>query len=292
MSIPVVVTGAAADPSAGGGVAGQLASLYLRNASGLVAQWVKTGALNTDWRELATTVGATGLVNGLGLTRTSATVITVAAGECRDSTNVTTIVLPSGTLDITVSGANGLDAGVEAADTLYAVWAIATATGASARLFSLSFTAPAMPAGFIYRRRIGSWYNDTGGDLIAGRQFGTGRERTVRFFAHRQVITDGLPTPEVYTAYTALGGASSSGMAVTITHHLFCNNAALRELELSEDGSNRILLVKVGDNANSRDDLEAVHYPDTLGRIFYRAAVGSGANLSYDAQQSGYSEWI
>lgn len=93
----------------------------------------------------------------------------VNAGVCRDDTDVTTIRLSSaiiGRLDggTWVVGTNQpkLDAGSEATSTWYAVYAIMRSdTGVCDILFSTSFTAPTMPANYDYKRRIGSFYNQS-----------------------------------------------------------------------------------------------------------------------------------
>ncbi len=68
------------------------------------------------------------------------------------------------TADITASGANGLDTGSEANSKWYAVWVIYNGTTV-ASLLSLSATAPTMPSGYTYKRRVGWVYNGSGGDL-------------------------------------------------------------------------------------------------------------------------------
>ena len=45
-----------ADPSAGAGVAADVGTLYCRNASGTGSAWVKVGAADTAWTELALAV--------------------------------------------------------------------------------------------------------------------------------------------------------------------------------------------------------------------------------------------
>lgn len=72
----------------------------------------------------------------------------------------------SETADITASGANGLDAGSEAASTNYYVWAIYDAEKRiSAALISLSKTAPTMPSGYAHKALVGELYNDSGSDF-------------------------------------------------------------------------------------------------------------------------------
>lgn len=70
------------------------------------------------------------------------------------------------TLDITASGANGLDAGAEAADTWYSIWVIHNPTTATtAGLLSTSEDAPTMPAGYTKKRRVGWVRNDDSSDF-------------------------------------------------------------------------------------------------------------------------------
>lgn len=60
------------------------------------------------------------------------------------------------TPSLAASGANGLDTGISAASTWYAAYVIWNpATQVTAGLFSLSGTAPTMPAGFTHRARTG-----------------------------------------------------------------------------------------------------------------------------------------
>jgi hypothetical protein len=66
------------------------------------------------------------------------------------------------TIDITVSGANGLDTGSEAADTWYSIWVIYNPTiDTSAGLLSTSVTSPTMPSGYTKSRRVGWVKNDS-----------------------------------------------------------------------------------------------------------------------------------
>lgn len=102
-----------------------------------------------------------GYVHDLQFLYASASTVQIASGRCRDSTNASDII-NGGTLtaDITASGANGLDAGAEAASTWYAVHIIDGPAVAVASLLSLSPTAPTLPAGYTVFRRIGWVRND------------------------------------------------------------------------------------------------------------------------------------
>lgn len=71
--------------------------------------------------------------------------------------------------NITVSGANGLDTGVEASSTWYYLWIISDGTTAAA-LLSTSATAPTMPANYTYKTRVGGVYNNGSGNFWTFRQ--------------------------------------------------------------------------------------------------------------------------
>lgn len=70
------------------------------------------------------------------------------------------------TVDITVSGAGGLDAGAEAANTWYSVWFIWNPTTLTLNtLLSTSATAPTLPAGYPYKLRVGWVRNNASSNL-------------------------------------------------------------------------------------------------------------------------------
>jgi hypothetical protein len=78
------------------------------------------------------------------------------------------------TVDITASGANGLDTGSEASSTWYYLWVIYNGSTV-ASLLSTSSTAPTMPSGYTngYKGLVGSVYNDSGSDFDNFYQSGT-----------------------------------------------------------------------------------------------------------------------
>ncbi len=106
----------------------------------------------------------------------SSTQITLPSGlTAESSTGSHTITLPGTVnLDITVSGDGGLDTGVEASDTLYAVYLIKDSTDVlpDSAVFSANFTAPTLPAGYDKFRRLNMWvYNNSAGDIQPFRLF-------------------------------------------------------------------------------------------------------------------------
>lgn len=75
------------------------------------------------------------------------------------------------TLDITASGANGLDTGAEANSTWYYIYLIKDpTTGTVASLLSTSPTSPTMPGSYSEKRLIGAVYNDGSGNFREFRQ--------------------------------------------------------------------------------------------------------------------------
>lgn len=138
-------------------------------------------------------------VNGMRLAWVSTTTFTVSQGLCRNSTNVNDINIglplnvaatqtgelpvPAGggavTVDITLTGAGGLDQGTLAASTFYAVHAIGDSTGnnAGSALISTSLTAPVLPGGYDMFRRIGFIKTDGASHVLPFRQEGLSTDR-------------------------------------------------------------------------------------------------------------------
>jgi len=138
-------------------------------------------------------------VNGMRMAWVSTTTFTVSQGFCRNSTNVNdiNIGLPLNvaatqtgelpvdagggavTVDITTTGAGGLDNGTLAASTFYAVHAIGDSTGnnAGSALISTSLTAPVLPGGYDMFRRIGFIKTDGSSHVLPFRQEGLSTDR-------------------------------------------------------------------------------------------------------------------
>jgi hypothetical protein len=77
------------------------------------------------------------------------------------------------TVDITDSGANGLDTGAEANSTWYYVWVIYNpTTDTVAGLLSISATAPTMPAGYTFKALVSAAYNNVSSNINGYYQVG------------------------------------------------------------------------------------------------------------------------
>lgn len=105
------------------------------------------------------------------------TVLDVAVGAVRDSTNAADIILASALTKTTGTwasgtGNGGLDTGTVANSTWYSVFAINNGTSVDC-LFSTSATSPSMPSGYTYKRRIGSFLTDASAHILAYTQVGS-----------------------------------------------------------------------------------------------------------------------
>ncbi len=155
----------------------------------------------------------TGYIDGLHLSNDTVDAdhdVDISVGSCRDADD--TMNLPSTAIltpAIDASGANGLDTGTVAASTWYAVFLIWNpTTRTAAGLFSLSATAPTMPAGYTKKRRLG-WVRTDGTSNIEPFNMPPleGRNRWTYWqtdiLANRQIQTGGTATAFTDTTTSA-----------------------------------------------------------------------------------------
>jgi len=75
------------------------------------------------------------------------------------------------TVDVTVSGVNGVDIGVEVNNTWYYIWLIYNPTTATvAGLFSTSSTNPTLPTGYTKKRLVGAVRNNVSSNFLRFKQ--------------------------------------------------------------------------------------------------------------------------
>lgn len=138
------------------------------------------------------------LINGLRCYVLSTISVRIRPGICRDSTNQFEIRSDANIdLDITVSGAGGLDTGVEAPDQWYAVHVIDGPTVAPSGIFSVNRTAPTLPAGYTMFRRVGYARNNAASNLYTGDYRGEGLTRECFYnqdMATLAILTGGSAT--------------------------------------------------------------------------------------------------
>lgn len=132
------------------------------------------------------------------------------------------------TVDISASGANGLDTGSEAGSTWYFLWVIYNpTTDTVAGLISLSTTAPTMPSGYTFKKLIGIAYNDAGSDLDAFIQY----DNWINWTIHVASVTGGASG-----SYSAVSpNVPTIATAILVTES--CVSAAAR-FDYSTDGTN------------------------------------------------------
>jgi hypothetical protein len=124
----------------------------------------------------------TNYIEGLKVAYNSASTVDIESGSCRDDTDSVDLTSDSTiNVDITASGANGLDTGSEANSTWYYVWVIGKGDGTTAGLLSTSSTSPTMPSGYVYKRRVGSIRNNGSGNIIEFYQHSSGGARKVMY---------------------------------------------------------------------------------------------------------------
>lgn len=110
--------------------------------------------------------------------------IDIEPGVCRSSDDTTDLVLTTTlTVDITASGANGLDSGSESSWVWYYIYLIYNpSTQTYASLLSTSSTSPTLPSGYTKYRRLGSVINDGSSNFKEFRcQYRLGRERVFMY---------------------------------------------------------------------------------------------------------------
>ncbi len=168
------------------------------------------------------------------------------------------------TADITASGANGLDTGSEANSTFYSVWAIYNGTTV-AGLLSLSATAPTMPSGYTYKRRVGWVYNDSSGNLWDTRQVGNAVDTQSTLL--ETILSGG--TADVYTELTP---------TVPSTAHIVrikALSASNQSIFLSRDGTN------FTDGLTSSPQTSSILFQLNASQTFYykRAIANSTADI-------------
>jgi hypothetical protein len=84
-----------------------------------------------------------------------------------DGTGLWMLDAVSVTADVTVAGLNGLDTGVQAASTTYYVYVIFNGTTIGS-LLSISNSAPTMPTGYTFKKRVGANTTDASTNFSAG----------------------------------------------------------------------------------------------------------------------------
>jgi len=153
-----------------------------------------------------------GGINEMVLAYNSTTTVDIGTGRCRDDSDTDDILFQTTqTINLGTTGANGLDTGSQASDTMYYIWAIKNPTSkAVAGLASLSGTSPTMPSGYTLKRVIGAIRSDDSTEICDFEVLGKGRRRRLIYHVDRNDLT-------VLSGGTA---TSASGTDVDLSDYL------------------------------------------------------------------------
>jgi hypothetical protein len=205
-------------------------------------------------------------IAGLNMsTAGGSTTITIAAGIAVDATNVDTLVLAASMNKTTAAwvaggGNGGLDTGAIAASTWYHFWLIKrTDTGIVDVLFSLSETAPTMPANYTEKRYIGSWPTDGASKWAAWTQDGD-------MFTVQTPISGGDVTWNT--------GGSSAVSRTLVNVPLGVDVLVYFQISCTNGGSAQTLYISDLDSADVAPTLSS----NTLATLYNKANVTDFAN--------------
>lgn len=160
--------------------------------------------------------------------------------EVADSTGIYAIeFLGTLTASLAASGAGGLDTGVEAANAWYALHLIDASNGTMppAAMFSLSATAPTLPAGYDIFRRVCWVRNNGSSNIIRFVQTGQDRERRIEYDEERTNLSPLIAGNA--TAFTTISLASFIPPTVSLTELTLAydSSAPSNQAEIRTTGS-------------------------------------------------------
>ncbi len=200
-----------------------------------------------------------------------------------------------GPIDITASGVNGLDAGVEAPDTWYAVYLIGDSTGSNppAGLLSISEAAPTLPSGYDVFRRVGWVRNGTAGDFLAFFQRGDGLDRTYNYDVDRSLIQALSGGNSAVYAAVALDAFMPPTSKFAILNVGFDTANASDTLNIRPTGSvvtNPVVFIDVGATPSTTRITNLIEIVIPTPSIDYQIVKGGGGSPSADIYIQGFRD--
>ena len=133
-------------------------------------------------------------IQGLRVAYATATTVTVASGRARDSGNTNDITLDASvTINTANNGANGLDTGTIANDTLYALYLVGDSTGYkdTCAMISTDTTSPLYPTGYDMCRRIARVLTNGAAQILPFDQTGESTDRVMEYRTPIAELTNG-----------------------------------------------------------------------------------------------------
>lgn len=217
--------------------------------------------------------------------------VDIGAGHCRSDDDTEDISISGSlTVDITSSGANGLDTGSEAANTWYYVWAIKNlSSGIVAGLLSTSSSSPTMPSGYTKKRRIGVVRNNGASNFLMFRQTGIGNDREYQYYGMQvghTVISGGTGTivsPDSISCGVYIPPTSTRGKFLVIDQGSGSSGVVLTPKDIVMSVSNYPLLSGAGIIAYVECDL------NTSQEVY---GAGTGSSPSYNVYVIGFLEEV
>lgn len=175
-------------------------------------------------------------LDGLQTEYVSGNVVRINVGACRDDGNTHFMNLESQQdVNITASGANGLDTGSESSNTWYYLWLIYNLTSDTvAGLLSLSASSPTMPSGYTKKRLIGSVRNSASSAFVNFSGNWLGRTKVTELWSSlssRLVLSGGTATVFTNIDLSAIVPATTTRARLMIR-----NTAATGEIAVRPDG--------------------------------------------------------
>lgn len=228
-----------------------------------------------------------GYIDGLALSNNGGTPnskIDVAAGSCRDSSNTVNISPIAGTIDCGATGANGLDTGSLGASTWYHAFAISKADGTTALLASTSPSAPTMPSGYLYKRRIGSFKTDGSSHIITFTQVGEHFYWNTALFDKSNAAPSGsweLVTLTVPTGVKVRPIFGIFGNSTDASNHFMSLNSG----GSTPTGNVTIIQNTLTTGVSSSGSSVNCYYTNTSAQIYFE---GSSANMVYNIFTNGW----
>lgn len=190
------------------------------------------------------------------------------------------------TVDITVSGANGLDTGAEASSTWYYLWAIYDGTNKRG-LLSTSSTAPTMPTGYTFKALVGIVFNDSGSNFVSFRQYDKNWYYNTPSLA-LNAGTAGVETAVSLTGITPQADIISNfRLYVKIVGTDVGGGVSQNHYIRVVTGGSIIYTVTLNGSTGGGSYSEAVllDVPKVGASYYYETSVGAGAN-------NGASHWV
>ena len=175
------------------------------------------------------------------------------------------------TVDITASGTNGLDTGSEAASTWYHYFVIFNIdTLVTAGLFSISATAPTLPAGFTFFGMVGAIRNEADSDFRSTIQVGD--IVSIQFLS---VLTNGTSTSSPAASVDLTNAIPPTAIKARIEfelHNTVANNNSLASVTGTDGSAFHVMEIENIGNATASEDLQVsstipIHVTQTT---FYR----------------------